>query len=129
PRLAQVARVELEPGIVVSGEVRDVEALAQALDAFFTVNRLPRKGIRVGIGTSRIGVQAVDINGVADERQLANAVRFRAYEAFSIPMDEAVLDYHVLSENVDESGAVTRRVLLAAAYREPIDQFVKAFQA
>src|SRR5438045_3794065 len=37
PRLAQVARVELEPGIVVSGEVRDVEALAQALDAFFTV--------------------------------------------------------------------------------------------
>ncbi len=128
PRLTHVARAELEPGVVVSGEVRDVAALAQALDAFFTVNRLPRKGIRLGIGTNRIGVQAVDIDGIGDERQLANAVRFRAHEAFAIPMDEAVLDYHVLSENTDESGGVTRRVLLAAAYKEPIDQFVQAFQ-
>jgi type IV pilus assembly protein PilM len=129
PRLAQVARTELAPGIVVSGEVRDVQALAEALDAFFTANRLPRKGIRVGIGTNRIGVQAVEINGVGDERQLANAVRFRAYEAFAIPMEEAVLDYHVLSESADDAGSVTRRVLLAAAYKEPIDQFVQAFQA
>jgi type IV pilus assembly protein PilM len=129
PRVTQVARADLEPGIVVSGEVRDVEALARALDAFFTTYRLPRKGIRVGIGTNRIGVQAVEINGVADERQLANAVRFRAYEAFAIPMDDAVLDYHVLSENMDESGGVTRRVLLAAAYKDPIDQFVRAFQS
>src|SRR5438046_2884803 len=68
PRLTQVARAELEPGVVVSGEVRDVAALAKALDAFFTANRLPRKGIRLGIGTNRIGVQAVDINGVGDDR-------------------------------------------------------------
>src|SRR5437763_14781700 len=60
PRLTQVARAELEPGVVVSGEVRDVAALAQALDAFFTVNRLPRKGIRLGVGTNRIGVEAVE---------------------------------------------------------------------
>jgi type IV pilus assembly protein PilM len=129
PRVTHVARAELEPGIVVSGEVRNVEALARALDAFFTANRLPRKGIRLGVGTNRIGIQAVDINGVQDDRQLANAVRFRAYEAFAIPMDDAVLDYHVLSEHLDESGAVTRRVLLAAAYKDPIDQFVQAFQA
>lgn len=129
PRLTQVARAELRPGIVVSGEVRDVQALADALDAFFTANRLPRKGIRVGVGTNRIGVQAVEINGVQDERQLANAVRFRAYEAFAIPMDQAVLDYHVLSESADDAGGLSRKVLLAAAYKESIDQFVRAFQA
>ena len=129
PRLTQVARAELAPGIVVSGEVRDVQALAEALDAFFAANRLPRKGMRVGVGTNRIGVQAVEINGVQDERQLANAVRFRAYEAFAIPMDQAVLDYHVLSESADDAGGLSRKVLLAAAYKESIDQFVRAFQA
>jgi type IV pilus assembly protein PilM len=125
-KLVQLARVPLEPGVVVGGEVRDVAALATALDRFFTDNKLPRRGIRLGIGTNRIGVRTVDIEGVDDERQLGNVVRFRAHEALSIPLDQAVLDYHVVSETVDESGAVSRRVLLAAAYKEPIDHYVEA---
>ena len=128
-KLVQLARVPLEPGVVVGGEVRDVKALATALDRFFTDNKLPRRGIRLGIGTNRIGVRTVDIEGVDDERQLGNVVRFRAHEALSIPLDQAVLDYHVVSETVDESGAVSRRVLLAAAYQEPIDHYVEACRA
>jgi type IV pilus assembly protein PilM len=128
-KLAQLARVPLEPGVVVGGEVRDVAALATALDSFFTDNKLPRRGIRLGIGTNRIGVRTVDIEGVDDERQLGNVVRFRAHEALSIPLDQAVLDYHIVSETVDESGAVSRRVLLAAAYKEPIDLYVEACRA
>ena len=128
-KLVQLARVPLEPGIVVGGEVRDVAALATALDRFFKDNKLPRRGIRLGIGTNRIGVRTVDIDGVDDERQLGNVVRFRAHEALSIPLDQAVLDYHVVSETVDESGAVSRRVLLAAAYQEPIDHYVEACRA
>ena len=125
-KLVQLARVPLEPGIVVGGEVRSVAALTAALDSFFTENKLPRRGIRLGIGTNRIGVRAVDIDGIDDERQLANAVRFQAHEALSIPLDQAVLDYHVVSETVDESGSVSRRVLLAAAYQEPIDHYIQA---
>src|SRR3954451_10793564 len=100
-KLMQLARVPLRPGIVVGGEVRNVSALAAALDSFFTENKLPRRGIRLGIGTNRIGVRTVDIEGVDDERQVDGAVRFRAHEALSIPPDEAVLDYHVVSESVD----------------------------
>jgi type IV pilus assembly protein PilM len=128
-KLVQLARVPLEPGVVVGGEVRDVKALSAALDRFFTDNKLPRRGIRLGIGTNRIGVRTVDIEGVDDERQLGNVVRFRAHEALSIPLDQAVLDYHVVSETVDESGNVSLRVLLAAAYQEPIDHYVEACRA
>ena len=60
-KLVQLARVPLEPGVVVAGEVRDVAALATALERFFTDNKLPRRGIRLGIGTNRIGVRTVDI--------------------------------------------------------------------
>jgi type IV pilus assembly protein PilM len=128
-KLVQLAREPLAPGIVVGGEVRDVVALGSALDAFFTEHKLPRKGVRVGIGTNRVGVRALDIEGIDDPRQLGNAVRFRAHEALSIPMDEAVLDYHVVSEKANEEGGVTRRVVLAAAYREPVDHFVAACRA
>jgi type IV pilus assembly protein PilM len=128
-RLVGVARSTLERGVVVGGEVRDVPALARALDAFFTEHKLPRRGVRLGLATNRIGVRAFDIDGISDERQLDNAIRFRAQEAVAIPVDQAVLDYHVVDETVDEAGNVSRRILLAAAYRESIDRYVEACRA
>jgi type IV pilus assembly protein PilM len=126
PHVLQLAREDLPSGIVVAGEVRSVPALANALDEFFTKHNLPRRGVRLGVATNRIGVRAFDIAGVEDDRQLANAVRFRAHEAVSIPLEEAVLDYHVLSETVDEAGKVYRRILVVAAYRESIDRYTAA---
>jgi type IV pilus assembly protein PilM len=128
-KLVRVARTPLQPGIVVAGEVRDIPGLARALDEFFSTNKLPRKNVRLGIGTNRVGVRALEVSGIEDERQLGNAVAFRAHEALSIPMDQAVLDYHLLSTSRSDIGDVTHRVVLAAAYREPIDHFVAAFQA
>src|SRR5438034_7940180 len=58
---------------------------------------------------------------VDDPRQLANAIRFRAHEALPIPIEEAMLDYHVVDDG-DGQG----RVVLAVTYREVIDGLVAA---
>lgn len=128
-KLVKLAREPLEPGVVVGGEVKDIAALGRALDEFFKKHELPRKGVRLGIGTNRVGVRVLDVEGVDDEKQLANAVTFRAHEALSIPMDQAVMDYHVVESQQLDNGGVSHRVILAAAYREPIDQFAAAFDA
>jgi type IV pilus assembly protein PilM len=112
--------------VVASGEVRSVPALASALDEFFTKHGLPRRGVRLGVATNRIGVRAFDVAGIDDDAQLANAVRFRAHEAVGIPLDQAVLDYQVLSESVDGAGKRNRRILVVAAYRESIDRYTAA---
>ena len=124
--LEQVARQPLPMGIVVGGELRDPDALAEALKAFFAKNKLPRKGVRLGIANNRIGVRIFDIVGVEEEKQLANAIQFRAQEALPIPLDEAVLDYHVLDESVDDEGRSVKRVLLVVAYKELIERYVGA---
>jgi type IV pilus assembly protein PilM len=124
--LLQVAREPLAPGIVVGGELRDPDALAAALKDFFTKHKLPKRGVRLGIANNRIGVRTFEIAGIKDEKQLANAIRFRAQEALPIPIDEAVLDFHVLGEGVDDEGQPTKRVLLVVAYRELIDRYVDA---
>jgi type IV pilus assembly protein PilM len=124
--LLQVARDPLAAGIVVGGELRDPDALGEALKVFFAKHKLPRKGVRLGIASNRIGVRIFDIVGVEQEKQLANAVHFRAQEALPIPLDEAVLDYHVLGESVDEEGQPVKRVLLVVAYRELIERYVGA---
>jgi type IV pilus assembly protein PilM len=124
--LQQIAREPLANGVVVGGELRDPEALGAALKIFFARHKLPRKNVRLGIASNRIGVRIIDIVGVEEERQLANAVQFRAQEALPIPLDEAVLDYRVLEESIDDEGRKVQRVLLVVAYRELIDRYVHA---
>ena len=124
--LLQVAREALAPGIVVGGELRDPDALAEALKDFFSRHGLPKKGVRLGIANNRIGVRTFEVAGIDDPKQLANAIRFRAQEALPIPIDQAVLDYQVLGEGVGEDGQPSKRVLLVVAYRELIDRYVDA---
>jgi type IV pilus assembly protein PilM len=124
--LVQVAREPLAPGIVMGGEVRDAPALAEALKNFFKRHGLPRRNVRIGIANNRIGVRTIEVSGIEDERQLANAVRFRAQEALPIPVHEAVLDFQVLSEGTDAEGTPTRRVLLVVAYRDLVDAYAQA---
>jgi type IV pilus assembly protein PilM len=126
PELVQVAREPLESGIIVGGELREPELLADSLRAFFRKHKLPRQGVRLGIANNRIGVRILEIAGIDDPKQLENAIRYRAQEALPIPLEEAVLDYHVLGERVDDEGQRIRRVLLVVAYRELIDRYVAA---
>ncbi len=124
PRLVATASEQLAPGVVAGGEVVEPAALAQALDAFFTKHELPRRNIRLGIGSNRIGVRLFERPAVDDPQQLANAIRFRAHETLPIPMEEAMLDYHLLD---DPEGP--GRVLLAVSYRELVDRFAYACRA
>ena len=127
PHLLQYAREPLPDGVVVAGELRDVEGLAQALKALFGKNKLPKKGVRLGIANNRIGVRTFEISGIDEPRQLANAIRFRAQETLPIPLEEAVLDWQVLAEWRDEeTGHTVRRVLLVVAYRELVDRYILA---
>jgi type IV pilus assembly protein PilM len=118
PKLVKAARHPLPADVVAGGEVRDPEALANEISAFFDAADLPRKNVRLGIGSSRTGVRVFERPTVDDPGQLANAIRFRAYETLPIPIEEAMLDYHL----VEEANAPDR-VLLAVAYRDLVDRF------
>jgi type IV pilus assembly protein PilM len=126
PELVQVAREDLQPGIVVGGELRDLDGLSTALKDFFKRHKLPRQGVRLGIANNRIGVRIFEIAGIEDVKQLENAVRFRAHEVLPIPIEEAVIDWQVLGEREEEDGSVTRRILLVVAYRDLLDRYVVA---
>jgi len=118
PTLVKAARHKLPADLVVGGEVRDTEALANEITAFFSEADLPRKNVRLGIGSSRTGVRVFERPTVDDPRQLTNAIRFRAYETLPIPIEEAMLDYHIV-----EDTTAPDRVLLAVAYRDLVDRF------
>jgi type IV pilus assembly protein PilM len=126
PKIVRMARMPLERGVVVGGELREPEQLASTLKTFFRKNKLPRNCVRLGISNNRIGVRTFEISGIEDATQLANAVRFRAQETLPIPLDEAVLDYRILEDRVGEDGVRVCRVLLVVAHKELVERYVSA---
>ena len=124
--VVQLAGAPLPAGLIAGGEVREVEALAEALKQFFGKHKLPKRNVRIGIANNRVGVRTIDVSGIEDPKQLANAVRFRAQEALPIPIDEAVLDFQILGQGTAADGSPSTRVLLVVAYRDLIASYMEA---
>jgi len=128
-QVVRIARTPLPHGVVDGGEVRDPAALGNALNEFFSANSLPRRNVRLGLANSRIGVRVIEVAGIDDDQQLENAIGFRAHEMLSVSLEEAVIDYYVLSTQADEDGTVTRKVLLVVAYRDSVERYLAATDA
>ena len=123
--LVGLARRSLAAGIVVDGEVRDEDALANAVRSFFDDEKLPKGDVRIGLSSNRIGVRTLDIEGVEDESRFDNAVRFKAHEVLPVALSESVLDYRVLEERLTEDGQKMRRVLLVVAPRDQVEPYTR----
>jgi type IV pilus assembly protein PilM len=120
----RAAVVPLAPGVVRDGEVADVEMLAVALRKLFADNKLPRR-VRIGVANQRIVMRTLDLPPLKDAKQIASAVRFQAQEHIPMPLEQAVLEHHVLGLVETPEGQRTR-VVLVAARRDMIDRLLEA---
>lgn len=126
--LVQLARRPIESGTVVDGEVRDAQALTAALKTLFDEHGLPKRDVRIGLASNRIGVRILEIVGISDEERFDNAVRFRAHEVLPVAVHESVLDYRVLAERENSAGELVRRVLLVVAPRDQVAPYTEVAQ-
>ncbi|HYQ12053.1 MAG TPA: pilus assembly protein PilM, partial [Solirubrobacterales bacterium] len=114
----------LEAGVMRDGEVADVEALGEALKAFFREHDLPRR-VRLGVANQRIVVRNLELPNLSDPKELDAAVRFQAQEYLPMQLDLAVLDYQSLGVTQTDEGE-RQRVVLVAARRDMIDRLLEA---
>jgi type IV pilus assembly protein PilM len=127
-QLVSLARTPLESGIVVDGEVRDASALAHALRSFFDEHKLPKRDVRIGLASNRIGVRTFEMSGIDDDEKFDNAVRFKAHEVLPVSVHESVLDYRIVDERASETGDPIRRVFLVVAPRDQVEPYLDVCQ-
>jgi type IV pilus assembly protein PilM len=113
----------LPEGLVFEGEVVDGDALAQELKALWKEGGFGGKRVELGVANQKIVVRTMEFPQI-DEKELRAAIEFQAQEHIPIPVDEAILDYKVLSSHAEEDGSIKQRILLVAAQREMVRQFV-----
>jgi len=117
--VSRTAIASLHAGVVSEGEVQDQEALAGALKSVFSKHKLG-KAVRLGIANQRVVVRTLQLPLIEDEKELDNAVRFRAQDQFPMPLDQAVLDHRVVSRGKNAEGERQMEVLVVAARRDMV---------
>jgi type IV pilus assembly protein PilM len=124
-RATRAASMEIAPGIVSEGEVAEPSRLSDALGGFFKQHRLPRK-VCLGVANQQIAVRSFTIPRIDGEQERSAAVRFQAQDAIAMPLDEAVLDYHVVGETTTPEGVAHLRVVAVAAREAMVTRVVEA---
>lgn len=115
----------LPPGAFAAGEVADPDALAAGLKSLFDDNKL-NKRVRLGVGNQRIIVRTLRLPAIEDPKELDAAVRFQAQEQMPMPLDQAVLEHHVVGGVAGEDGTAPQiDVVVVAARRDMIASFLE----
>ncbi len=114
----------LPPGAFGEGEVVDAEALAAGLKELFNANKLSKR-VRLGVGNQRIVVRTLRLPAIEDPKQLDAAIRFQAQEQMPMPIDQAVLEHHVVGGVPGEDGTAPQiDVVVVAARRDMVASFL-----
>jgi type IV pilus assembly protein PilM len=122
------AMAELPPGLVRDGEVADAAGLSEALRDLWRDHRDLDKRVRVGVANARIVVRTLLLPPIANPKELATAVRFQAKDEIPMPLEDAVLDFH-LAGVVDTAEGPRQRVILVAARRDMLFDLLTALRA
>jgi type IV pilus assembly protein PilM len=124
---ARVRRAIVHPlpvGLVVDGEVVDVENLAFQLRKLFTEHKLGRD-VRVGLAHPRLMVRMVELPATLSGQDLDGAVRHLAGDLLPVGLDQLVVDYRRVGRAPAEVGG-QQRILMAAARVDGIDRLMRA---
>ena len=123
--LTHAAVRALPEGLVFEGEVVDVDGLAAELKTFWKESGFSGKRFSLGVANQKIVVRTMEFP-IIDAKELRAAIEFQAQEAIPIPLEDAILDFQVLATVPSEDGAGRQKVLIVAAQRDMIAQFVEA---
>jgi type IV pilus assembly protein PilM len=127
PALSRVAQVPLEEGAVRAGEIRDPDAVAAALRELWHRGKFSSREVILGVAKQRVVVREASVPWL-EEKELREALPFQVQEYVPIPLEEAVLDFHVLEE-FEREGRRMLRLLIVAAQKAMIQQIVQAVEA
>lgn len=125
--LMQAANDSLPEGLIQEGEVRDVEALSFALKEFWKTHNIKGKKVALGLANQKVVVRTLEFP-LLDPKELRSAIEFQAQDYIPIPIEEAVFDFHILGRFTDDEGIEKQKVLVVAAQKIMVMDFINAIK-
>ena len=122
PTVIRAAQLPLPPGAVENGEVRDAQPVSDTLRELWSRGGFKSRKVWLGVGNQRVVVREITLPAMP-EKELRASLGFQVQEFIPMPVEDAVLDYHVLGETEADDRPMLR-LLLVAAQKSMVDALV-----
>ncbi len=109
------------PGTILHGEIKDVEAVSQALNKMLHKKRLYDKGNIIAITGQKVIVREITTPLMA-EKELSEGIRWEAPKYVPYDLKDSLLDVKKIEELEEKEGTRMMKVLLVATPRSVVDQ-------
>lgn len=127
PILCNYASFKAPRDLVHEGEVVDIDGAAKALTEFWRTQKISEKRVVVGIANQKVIMRVVEMPSMT-EAELRSAIKFQISEYIPIPIEEAIIDFQIISHHENEQQEKMMDVLVVAARREMVENTVKALE-
>jgi len=114
-------------GCLVDGEVTYVDVLAKEINNLLKQAGISAKRVILGISNQKVIVRLLTMPYM-EKDDLDNAIQFQAQDNIPIPVEEAILDYHIVNEFKNEDNERSYQIILVAAQREMIESHIRALE-
>ncbi len=127
PVLVRAAQVPVPEGAVENGEIRQPQAVGEALKELWGRGGFKSKQVMMGVGNQRVVVREVALPWLP-EKELRSSLAYQVQEFIPMAAEEAVLDFDLIGE-LEQEGRRMVRLLLVAAQKVMVNAVVQAAEA
>ncbi|MBT8341780.1 MAG: type IV pilus assembly protein PilM [Desulfatitalea sp.] len=119
--LSRFGMVDIGPGLIEEGAVKDPETVAEILRSLFKSYGIKNHKVAISIGGYSVIVKKISVQN-ATEEQLQDTIHFEAEQYIPFDINDVNLDFQILGEN--ENNPNQMNVLLVAAKKEMVNDYV-----
>jgi type IV pilus assembly protein PilM len=119
--LKNFSTIDIEPGLIEEGSVRDPEAVSGYIRELFKSTKLKDKNAAISIGGYSVIVKKINVQTMTED-ELHESIHFEAEQYIPFDISEVNLDFQILGES--EHNPNQMNVLLVAAKKEMISEYI-----
>jgi type IV pilus assembly protein PilM len=119
--------IRVPMGAVAEGEIVDVDAVSHAIGQLWRKAAVGDKKVNIGVANQKVVVRHIEIPFM-EKAELAGAIQYQAQDFIPIPVEEAILDFQILGDHVNDQDEHVMEVLLVAAQRDMIAAHIQAVE-
>lgn len=113
--------LNIAPGIIEEGTIRDHGAVSAAIRELFSANNIKNKNVAISIGGYSVIVKKISVQTITED-ELQETIHFEAEQYIPFDISDVNLDFQILGEN--EQNPNQMDVLLVAAKKEMVGDYI-----
>ena len=117
--------IDIEPGIIEEGAIKDPEAVSAAIRELFKISKLKEQNVAISVGGYSVIVKKINVKTMTED-ELHDTIHFEAEQYIPFDISDVNLDFQILGESEQNPNQMS--VILVAAKKEMVSEYVSLIQ-